>query len=81
MEKVKERLNVTCRLAPDDVAFLDKLAEAMDRDRSYLIKQAVSEYISLHRWQIDEIEQAIKEAEAGDFATDAEVQAVFDKYK
>ncbi|HEX4129157.1 MAG TPA: ribbon-helix-helix protein, CopG family [Pirellulales bacterium] len=72
-----EKINVTCRLATDDVAFLDKLAESLDRDRSYLIKQAVADYIALHRWQIEEVEQARKEAMAGDFATDKQVKAMF----
>lgn len=72
-----EKINVTCRLAADDVAFLDRLAGSLDRDRSYLIKQAVADYIALHRWQIEEVERAIQEADAGDFATDKEVKAAF----
>lgn len=72
-----EKVNVTCRLPAEDVAFLDKLAGTLDRDRSYLIKTAVADYIALHRWQIEEIERAIQEADAGDFATDEEVQAAF----
>ena len=72
-----EKINVTCRLAADDVAFLDKLAGTLERDRSYLIKKAVSEYVALHRWQIDAIESAIKEADAGDFASDKQVRAAF----
>jgi len=72
-----EKINVTCRLAVDDVAFLDKLAQSMERDRSYLIKKAVSEYIALHRWQIEEVERALAEYEAGDFTTDKQVKEVF----
>ena len=34
----------------------------------------------INQWQIDEISKAIKEADAGDFATDAEVQAVIEKW-
>jgi RHH-type rel operon transcriptional repressor/antitoxin RelB len=72
-----EKINVTCRLAADDVAFLDKLAGTLERDRSYLIKKAVSEYVALHRWQIDEVENSVTEADAGDFATDTQVRAAF----
>jgi predicted transcriptional regulator len=70
-----EKVNVTCRLDADDVAFLDKLAAMTERDRSYLIKKAVAEYIALQRWQIEEVERAVAEAEAGLFATDKEVRA------
>jgi predicted transcriptional regulator len=31
----------------------------------------------MHRWQIQEIQQSLTEAAAGDFATADEVQAVF----
>lgn len=72
-----EKVPVTCRLDADDVAFLDKLAETIDRDRSYLIKQAVIEFISLQKWQIEEIEAAIVEADAGKFLSDAELRKLF----
>jgi len=76
-----EKVNVTCRLDAQDVAFLDKLAEVTERDRSYLIKKAVADYIALHRWQIEEIEQAIKEADEGQFASDKEVRAAFKEFQ
>ena len=72
-----EKINVTCRLAADDVAFLDWLADVQDRDRSYLIKRAVSDYIALHRWQVEEVERALAECEADDFATEKQVKAAF----
>lgn len=72
-----ERINVTCRLDAEDVAFLDKLGQSMERDRSYLIKKAVSEYIALHRWQVEEVERALAEYQAGDFATDKQVKQMF----
>jgi predicted transcriptional regulator len=67
-----EKVNVTVRLDQDIVAFLDKLAEVEDRDRSYMIKQAVSNFVQLHRWQLEEIEKAVKEADAGLFLSDEE---------
>jgi RHH-type rel operon transcriptional repressor/antitoxin RelB len=33
-----------------------------------------------NEWQIQEIHTAITEADAGDFATDAEVQVIMDKW-
>jgi predicted transcriptional regulator len=72
-----EKVNVTVRLEKDSVEFLDTLAKSFDRDRSYLIKEAVESYISLHRRQIEEIKKAVKEADAGDFASDDEVASMF----
>jgi predicted transcriptional regulator len=75
-----EKVSITVRLDQDTVAFLDQLAEVEDRDRSYLIKQAVANFVRLHRWQIEEIEKAVKEADAGLFATDEEVEQLFSKW-
>lgn len=72
-----DKVSVTCKLNPDDVAFLDKLAESSDRDRSYLIRQAVGEFIALHKWQLEDIDQAIGEANRGEFASDQDVQSMF----
>jgi predicted transcriptional regulator len=74
-----EKVNVTVRLEKDAVEFLDALGKSLDRDRSYLIKEAVESYISLHRWQIEEITKAVAEADAGDFASHEEVEAMFNE--
>lgn len=75
-----KKVNVTVRLDQDTIAFLDKLADFEDRDRSYLIKQAVTRFVELHRWQIEEIEKAVKEADAGMFASEEEVDRLFSKW-
>lgn len=74
-----DKVSVTVRLDQDTVAFLDQLAALQDRDRSYLIKQAVANFVGLHRWQIEEIEKAIKEADAGLFLSDEETAAFMDE--
>jgi predicted transcriptional regulator len=37
---------ISFRIAPEKVAKLDKIAKAMDRDRSYLLNEAVESYLS-----------------------------------
>lgn len=71
--------NITFRLDGEKRAALDALAVGMDRDRSYLINEAITLYLEMHQWQIEEIHRGIAEADAGDFATEAEVDAVFAK--
>ena len=39
------------------------------------------EFIELNEWQIQELKDAIKEADANDFASDQEVDKVFNKWK
>jgi predicted transcriptional regulator len=72
-----EKSNVTVRLEVDKIALLDELSKSDDRDRSYLIKQAIDGYLHMRQWQIEEIRKAIAEADAGDFASDQEVDQMF----
>lgn len=76
---IVDKVNVTIRLEPEKVAILDELARGFDRDRSYLIKQAVDVYLALHRWQAEEIREALAEADAGDFASQEAVEAMFNE--
>lgn len=70
--------NITVRLDSEAVTVLDRLAEYFDRDRSYLIKQAVESYIEMHQWQLDELEKAIAEADAGDVLAHKKVVEMLD---
>lgn len=74
-----EKVSITVRLDEETVAYLDKLGAIDDRDRSYLIRKAVANFVELHRWQIDQIEQAVKEADAGLFLSDEETEAFMEE--
>lgn len=76
-----EKVSVTVRLDEETVAFLDKLGEIEDRDRSYLVRKAVANYLALHRWQIEQIEQAVREADAGLFLSEKETEAFMDELR
>jgi predicted transcriptional regulator len=69
--------NITFRIDSEKRAALDAIAAGLDRDRSYLINEAITLYLDMHQWQIQDIQQGIAEADAGDFAPDEDVQAVF----
>ena len=71
---------VTIRLEEATKNKLEKLAYATHRSRSFLAAEAIKAYVDSNEWQINEIQAAITEADAGDFASDAEVQAVIDKW-
>jgi predicted transcriptional regulator len=72
---------MTVRLEEDVKDRLDLLAEATQRSKSFLAAEAIREFIENNEWQIAEINAAIKEADAGDFASDKEVAALSKKWK
>jgi predicted transcriptional regulator len=59
---------------------LDKLAEATQRSRSFLAAEALRDYVDVNEWQIGEIKKGIAEADAGDFASDEQVQKTIRKW-
>jgi predicted transcriptional regulator len=60
---IKEAINF--RLENNKIAALDRLAKSLDRDRSYLLTEAVDNYLELHQWQIEQIQEGIRQADAG----------------
>lgn len=71
---------LTLRLNSDTKDKLDKLANATQRSKSFLAAEAINRYLEIEAWQIAEIEQAMIEADQGDFASDAQVNALASKY-
>ena len=71
---------LTLRVDTKTKAKLDKLAEATKRSKSFLAAEAIERYLEVEAWQIKEIKQAIKEADAGDFVSDAEFAKIVKKY-
>ena len=69
------------RTDPKKIRKLDKLAEQQDRSRNYIVNQAIDQYLELLAWQDERIKEGIKAADAGRFASDAEIDAIFNKYK
>ena len=59
---------------------LDATAAALERPRSWVVTRALEEFVDQQAWQIEEIRRGIDEADAGDFASDEEVEAVFAKW-
>ncbi len=56
---------ITFRLPEERLQELDSVAEVQQRDRSFVINEAVSQYLSLHEYHRDLIEEGIREEDAG----------------
>jgi predicted transcriptional regulator len=72
---------MTVRLDDEVKARLERLAEATQRSKSFLAAEAIRAYVENNEWQIGEIQAALKEADAGEFASDEEVAALAKKWK
>jgi len=72
---------MTLRLDDEVKKRLEKLADATQRSKSFLAAEAIRAFVETNEWQIGEIRKALKEADADDFASEAEVRALAKKWK
>ena len=57
--------NISFRIEEGKRDQLDQIATSIDRDRSWVINEAIENYIELHEWQLDEIRQGMADTDAG----------------
>jgi predicted transcriptional regulator len=76
-----EKQTVSFRLESDKVAALDALAGSLDRDRTYLLGEAVQAYLETQDWQLKEIEASLAEADAEDVIEHSKVKAMVAKWR
>lgn len=60
---------------------LDQLANATHRSKSFLAAQAIEAFVESHEWQVTEIQTALKEVDAGEYASAKDVADLALKWK
>lgn len=72
---------MTVRLDAEVKERLEKLAASTERSKSFLAAEAIRAFVENNEWQVAEIKDALREADAGDFASDREMAALARKWK
>lgn len=75
-----ESVVFTVRMPREVLERIEQLATAVDRPRTWVVNRAIEDYLAVESWQIEEIHRGLAEADRGDFADPAEVDAIFAKY-
>ena len=70
----------TFRTSKEKLDIIDSVASSMGRSRSWLLNKAIDDILEYHKWYVGEVQKGIEEAEAGEFASNEEVEAVFAKF-
>jgi predicted transcriptional regulator len=71
---------VTFRMAPEKVAALDSIAKTMDRDRSYLLNEAVENFLSEQQRFTAMVEEGLEAARKGEMIDDQDVGVMIDSW-
>ncbi len=64
---------MTIRLEDGIKNRLDQLANVTQRSKSFLAAEAIAAYVDTNEWQLAEIQAALAEADARDYATDQDM--------
>ena len=76
-----DRHIVTLRLNPLKKKALDAIAAGLDRDRTYVLNQAIDAFLEAHEWQIAHLKEGLHQADRKQFASDAQVKSAFAKWR
>ena len=75
------KAKISFRIASKKVRDLDALAETMNRDRTYLLNEAVEVYLDVQQWQIEQIKASIRQADEGKLIEHKQVRKMASKWR
>lgn len=68
---------VTFRIPTQKRTELDRVADELLRDRSFVLNEAVDAYLDTKHWQIAHIESGLKDAKARKFASTRDIDRAY----
>ena len=71
---------VTFRIAQDKVAELDRIAQSIDRDRSYLLNEAVENYLREQARFRALVEEGLEASRKGELIEDEDLGAMIESW-
>ena len=77
---VEPTTTITVRLPVGTRQELEALAKATGRNRTTLAAEAIQRFIAQQRWQISRIEEGLRQADAGDFVGDEEMDQLWAEF-
>jgi len=71
---------ISVRVSDNIAQRLAELADATERSKSYLMEQALEEFIAHQEWQVKAIQQGIRQADTGKLVEHKEALKVLNKW-
>jgi RHH-type transcriptional regulator, rel operon repressor / antitoxin RelB len=72
---------ISFRAETEKIKVLDSLAALQDRDRTYLLNEALDHYLELNQYHLDEIRAGVKQADAGKLVDNADLKRHIAKWR
>jgi predicted transcriptional regulator len=71
---------ISFRIDPEKVTQLDQIAKSIDRDRSYLLNEAVEDYLNNQRRFAALVKEGLEASRKGELIDDEEVSGMMDSW-
>ena len=71
------RETITISVESSTRTAIDEIAVAERRSVEDLLGEALDNFVAVRRWQFEHLKEGLRQAEAGEFATDAEMEETF----
>ncbi len=78
---MRDKSLISFRLDNKKKDALDSIAKSLDRDRSFVIDEAIKAYLELNDWMLMHIDEGIRDADTGKFASPAKVTRELKKWR
>ncbi len=78
---MNSRRTISFRIDAEKVAKLDSIAKAMDRDRSYLLNEAVESYLNEQQRFIAMVKEGLEDVRAGRTISHEEVKRMVSEWE
>lgn len=75
-----KQANVSFRTDAKKMESLDAIAAALNRDRNYVLNEAIAAYLELYQWQIKHIKEGLRQAEKGDLRDHKEALKILESF-
>jgi predicted transcriptional regulator len=72
---------MTVRIDAETKQALDEIAATLDRDRSYIVNDALAAYVETHQWQIEHIRRGLREANTGKFVPERAMKRAIERLR
>jgi len=73
--------NLSIRTDAAKLAEIDRIAETQNRSRNYVINEAIDRYLAEEIHWAEKVKAGLAAAEAGQFASDAEIETLFSQFE
>jgi predicted transcriptional regulator len=77
----RENMSTVTARIPEKMALkLNELAKTTNRNKSFLMAQALEQFLEKQAWQVSQIKESLAQADAEEFASPSKVHSAFSKW-